>query len=358
MPGSQRTRLPLSMAFSVLVLRSFLESVERLGLSRDDLLAGILAEAALAQDGLWIQDSQFGAIVDRALLLSADPALGLRVGERSAFTAFDAAGLLFSVVPTFKEAVAAMARFHSVARDQPDVFLEEDASALTVTYRSLDASATARRCVAEIVLASVSGLLRQFGGPGGVPVRVEFDYPAPVHAAEYSKVFGCEAYFERPRIAMVVSVAVAQRQQLLSQPEIASELRKRAEVRLLKGPYPRSMAGRVRYHLRESWSTGPPSMDGVAQQLGMSQRSLHRYLAREGVDYRSILNEARCEVAGHLLREPGSSVKQVSHALGFASSSAFYRAFKRWMGCSPSDYAAQQGSSANGQPSRPFDVAR
>lgn len=102
----------------------------------------------------------------------------------------------------------------------------------------------------------------------------------------------------------------------------------------------------MRYHLRQSWLSGAPSMDAVARQVGMSQRSLHRHLAREGVDYRTVLNEARCEVAAHLLRDRSTSVKRVASELGFSSSSAFHRAFKRWMGCSPSEYASSRRASA------------
>lgn len=337
------------MAFSVLVLRSFLESMERMDIARDDLLVGVLAESALEQEDLWLENAQFYEVVARGLRLSGDSALGLHTGEGSNFMAFDAAGLLFSLVPTFMDAVAAMARYHNVARDEQDVFLHEEGHALVVRYHLFDAKPPVRECLAELVLSCLASLLRQFAGRGGVPERVELDYPAPPHAAEYERVFGSEVLFEQTRVALVVDRRLAQRAQLLARPELADELRRRAEARRRSGAYPRTIVGRVRYHLRESWTSGQPSMEGVARSMGMSQRSLHRYLAREGADYRSILAEARCEVAAQLLRQPGLGVKQVSHELGFANSSAFYRAFKRWMGCSPSSYAAR-GRSTKSHP--------
>ena len=72
----------------------------------------------------------------------------------------------------------------------------------------------------------------------------------------------------------------------------------------------------------------------------MSQRSLHRHLASQGVDYRSVLNEARLEAAAGLLRDGQKSVKEVAHEVGFSTASAFYRAFKRWTGYSPSEYVS------------------
>ena len=330
------------MAFSVMVLKSFLESAERLDLSRDDLLCGSLADCALERDGAWIDSGRFYEIVRRALRVSGDPALGLHIGERGNFTALGPAGLLFSIVPTFREAMEAMSRFHDVARDEQDIFLSTEGQLLVVEYRLFDATAEARRCIAEIVLALMAGLLRQFAGARGVARRVLFDYPAPAHTAEYERIFGCEVRFDEPRVALLLDLELAAREQLLSQPELAADLRQRAEVRQANRLYPRTLVGRVRYHLRENWLSGAPSMDAVARQLGMSQRSLHRHLAREGIDYRTVLNEARCEHAARLLSGGGASVKQVAGELGFSSSSAFHRAFKRWMGCSPSEYASSR----------------
>lgn len=325
------------MAFSTQLLRSFLATVERMQLSRSELLAGLPLEAVLDSDG-WIDNAQFYEVVRRALVLSRDPALGLHVGEREHghFTAFGAAGLLFSLVPTFREAVTTMSRFHEVARDQQDIHVRPEANNVAVVYQLFDATGPVRSCLAEIVLTNLSLMLRQFSGANGLPQRVEFDYPAPAHAAEYRRVFGCDVHFGGSRVAMVVAREVADRRQLLSNPELASMLRHRAEG----SRRPRTLIERVRHQVRESWLSGAPTMETVARALGMSQRSLHRHLARHGLDYRSILNDARLEAAAMLLGERRLSVKQVAHEVGFSNASAFYRAFKRWTGVSPSEYVS------------------
>jgi AraC-like DNA-binding protein len=341
------------MAFSTGVLRSFLASAERLQISRDELLAGSSVESSLDSEG-WIENVEFYEIVRRALQLSRDPAMGLHVGEseQGHFTGFGAAGLLFSVVPTFREAVTAMARFHEVARDEQDVFVRSEPGAVAVVYQLFDAKSVVRSCLAEIVLTNLSAMLRQFGGIGAAAQSVQFDYPAPAHAAEYRRVFACDVQFDSPRVAMVVPRELADRRQLLSHPELAAALRKRAEV----SSRPRTLSERVRRQIRDSSPLGAPTMASVARGLGMSQRSLHRQLARQGIDYRSILNEARLGAAAELLSEQRMSVKEVAHEVGFSNASAFYRAFKRWTGYSPSEYvsgiAAGQRASVEGRQRR------
>lgn len=323
------------MAFSSRVLRSFLTSVEALQISRDELLAGL--DIDLSPDAeQWIANSDFYQVIRRALQLSGDPALGLHVGEHEQghFTAFGAAGLLMSIVPTFREAMMAMARFHEVARDEQDVFVSFESSAMVVEYRLFDATGPVRSCLAEIVFTNLSAMLRQFGGVGSVAQRIQLDYPAPPHAGEYSRIFGCDIQFESPRVAMVITRELADRRQLLSHPELAAVLRQRAE----SSRRPRTLVEKVRRQVRDSWSSGAPTMATVARGLGMSQRSLHRHLARQGIDYRSLLNEARLDAAAELLGDRRKSVKEVAHEVGFSNASAFYRAFKRWTGYSPSEY--------------------
>jgi AraC-like DNA-binding protein len=43
-------------------------------------------------------------------------------------------------------------------------------------------------------------------------------------------------------------------------------------------------------------------------------------------------------VARRLLRDPERSIQETASLLGFSDSSAFYRAFKRWTGITPSQF--------------------
>lgn len=339
------------MAFTTSVLRSFLASVEWMQLPRQQLLAGLRVEAIIDSDG-WIENGEFYDVIRRALQLSGDPALGLHVGERDQghFTGLGAAGLLFSVVPTFREAMLAMMRFHEVARDVQDLVVVPEGSSVAVVYQPFDSTGAVRSCIVEIVFANLAAMLRQFSGVGGVAQRIQLDYPAPAHAAEYRRVFGCDVQFDCHRVAMVVARELADRRQLLSHPELAAVLRTRAE----SARRPRTLVERVRRQVRDSWRSGAPTMETVARGLGMSQRSLHRHLASQGVDYRSVLNDARLEAAAELLRDQQKSVKEVAHEVGFSNASAFYRAFKRWTGYSPSDYLS--GASASTPASAASDL--
>jgi AraC-like DNA-binding protein len=79
-------------------------------------------------------------------------------------------------------------------------------------------------------------------------------------------------------------------------------------------------------------------MDATARDLGMSARSLRRRLSEERAVYADLVEEARANCAKRMLTDPHASVQEAAYAMGFASPTAFARAFKRWTGVSPSAY--------------------
>ena len=79
----------------------------------------------------------------------------------------------------------------------------------------------------------------------------------------------------------------------------------------------------------------------VARQLGLSERTLHRRLADEGVRFSAIVDEACYSRARTLLADRRTSIETIALAVGFAEPSSFSRAFRRWSGVSALEYRRQ-----------------
>jgi len=78
-----------------------------------------------------------------------------------------------------------------------------------------------------------------------------------------------------------------------------------------------------------------PSMTMVASDLNMSVRTLRRSLEAEGTSFRAIDQAVRRQRAEELLAEDQLSLERIAEFLGYATSAAFVRAFKRWRGTTP-----------------------
>ena len=81
-----------------------------------------------------------------------------------------------------------------------------------------------------------------------------------------------------------------------------------------------------------------PSLEEVAERLGLNARALSRRLSRKGTNYQKEVSRLRLEIALQYLVNADSSITEIALQLGYCDTSAFCNAFKRWTGCSPRQY--------------------
>ena len=86
----------------------------------------------------------------------------------------------------------------------------------------------------------------------------------------------------------------------------------------------------------------------VARSMGMSKRTLARRLADEGLDFATILQDLRRDLAVRYLANHKLNVSKIAWLLGFREVGSFTHACKRWTGKTPSQMRAD---SARLQPS-------
>jgi AraC-like DNA-binding protein len=76
----------------------------------------------------------------------------------------------------------------------------------------------------------------------------------------------------------------------------------------------------------------------VADQLGLTSRTLQRRLTEAGVTFQQLLEEARRELARHYLSRSRLELNETAYLLGYDEASSFFRAFQQWEGTSPNQW--------------------
>jgi AraC-like DNA-binding protein len=82
---------------------------------------------------------------------------------------------------------------------------------------------------------------------------------------------------------------------------------------------------------------GKARIGKVAEDLGVSSRTLSRRLEAEGVTFAQVFDEMRADLAEGYLSDRSLSITHIAWLLGFQEASAFTHAYKRWTGKPPTD---------------------
>jgi AraC-like DNA-binding protein len=88
-------------------------------------------------------------------------------------------------------------------------------------------------------------------------------------------------------------------------------------------------------------------MPAAASALGVSSRTLRRHLTAEGKPFASLVREAQTAIAKACLSEQQRTITETARELGYADSTGFHRAFKRWTGLTPNQFRLQQVCAAH-----------
>lgn len=82
----------------------------------------------------------------------------------------------------------------------------------------------------------------------------------------------------------------------------------------------------------------------VAQQLGLSRRTLDRRLAGEGTSFHALLDEVRRDIARGQIEGSRRSMAQIADLLGFGSAAAFSTWFVGGFGMPPGQWRSKAGT--------------
>ena len=118
-------------------------------------------------------------------------------------------------------------------------------------------------------------------------------------------------------------------------PGAAADARDQAKEILARLPARTGLALEVQRALATRVAGGDTQIQTIARQFAISERTLQRRLAGEGVSYQSLLDDARKEAAARYLSGSTLAICEVAYLVGYSEPAPFHRAFKRWYGITP-----------------------
>lgn len=283
------------------------------------------------------------AIWDRAMEMTADENIGLRLAQHADLGSFDVHFYAMISSSTLREAFERICRYERLLHETNIVELEPHANRTTLRHR-LPGGRPATRQSAEFIIAAWVRGGRVATGADWAPLEVHFAHPKPTDIRAHADLFHCPVFFSTGENALVLSASLLNTPCIKPDPALLAVLDRYATDRIKLSPRSASLADQVRARLAQSIAKGVPTGEDLASSLKMSVRTMNRMLALEGTSFRKLLEQLRHELSVQYLRDQRISISEVAFLVGFSELSAFHRAFKRWTGLTPAQFRSNKPS--------------
>ena len=271
----------------------------------------------------------------RAIELSEDPYIALRVAKYFNPTAFSALGMALSTSQHIYDALQRATRYSRIISDSSCTSLKENDEevALTVELKYAKQSQVYYPGV-ESIFTSMFNLLRTMAGESFNAKAVYFKHAFMGDITPFEDFFDCPVYFSSLHNQMVFDKQHIFSKQLFSNSALTLTLDEWIEDYLSK--FNKILIStQVKEYLLKHVAYGKIDLPSISSALALSTRMLQRKLKEEGTSYSELLDECRQRMALKMIGHNKLPLAEVSYILGFSDQSNISRAFKRWTGTAP-----------------------
>jgi AraC-like DNA-binding protein/transcriptional regulator with XRE-family HTH domain len=309
--------------------------------------AGIKLEPLLSRVGLTIDqiddpERRINAPDQIAFLQAAaealeDDFLGLRLAGE--FDLRDL-GLLYYVMAssdTLGDALKRASRYSRITNEAVVLHYQPAREPrLRLTYSGIPRHADLQQI--EFCIVAMVRVSRALSGRRFFPRRVSISHIRPRGITKFAGFLGKGLEFSRDTDEIDFPAGSAEWALVNADARLNKILLKACEEAMLSR---KSKGGTLRIAVENTISPllphGQAKANVVAEKLGMSERTLTRRLAEEGVTFNEILQQVKASLAIRYLEEDGMSISRIAWLLGYQDASSFSHACRRWTGKPPRD---------------------
>jgi AraC-like DNA-binding protein len=284
---------------------------------------------------------RWDAAMSGAESLLGEPDLPLRLAEQIKPWGMGLLGFMMLTCRVLGEVGAVIARYENPVNGIARVWFEETTSQYVMRLKP-DVLAGSRR-LALLALGSWAWQARWLTGRDDLVFDASFDSPVESNLSAYRRSFGGDLRFDaaacwirgdKDYLRLPVLQADAAIHQILCQ-QASERLRRPMDTH-------RTLVVELERLLSTCLDQGCPSLKSVAEQMGLSQRTLQNRLRDVGVSFRTLVDKVRQSRAEIYLRDDRTLV-DIADQLGFTTQASFQHAFKRWTGRTPGEFRRGAG---------------
>ncbi len=278
--------------------------------------------------------------------ISNDPAIVWQAGYDFNFTQLGEIGEVLDKSRTLGDALTNFRDFFFLLQTDAYLDLVINENETRIQYKILDTNIWPRRGDAEFTLGLFQRVISHYTGSRDFAGSFQLeDYSGTGIALERQiqrRFAGNGAYNELtfPTKLLYCEKKRNQPFQDVTLRPLVTRLREKrsAKKRRIPTPY------QVQCCIYRKIGTSPVNQTSIAEELGMSRRTLRRKLSDENYSFQQLLDHCRMQLATVELIRGDLSFSEIALKSGFSEQSAFTRAFSKWSGKTPTEFRREKKS--------------
>ena len=284
------------------------------------------------------------AFYRNVLQLTADPMIGLQLGEPFIPHRYGLLGYALLSASTLRKAITLAVNFGQLTFSFFTFEFSENGDLASFTMK--DPPPVEQELHDVYLDRDMSAAVVGFGVVLGKPlplVEVQLAHDGHGQKKAYQDYFGCKVTFRAYPSRLVFESDELDTLLPQRDPDTSQHFRQQCEMLIKKLKHQSFFADDVRMLLLAQPGQFP-GIEHVAEQLHVSVRTLRRRLREDGSSYRELLDEVRFQLGKEYLLDTRLSMAEVSDLLGYTEPGNFSHAFRRWSGQSPLSFRRTQGA--------------
>lgn len=288
------------------------------------------------QEKIYVTTAEIFALWRSAAELCPDPGFGLRLGTELRFERSHPVAIAGICSRSFGDALQRLGRYKQLTCPE-EIRVHRTGDDTSVEFYFVQAKETEPDIMVDVGLSWILNVARR-GSDGEIkPLRVELTRSSK-HRALLERHFGCRVRFKAGRNALMFRSDDLDRPFVTSNEELLAMIAPQLELELQSRVPVQDVGEQVKQSLRRLLAGRRPVLKDVAQELGLSSRTLQRRLTDGGLTFQQIVEDTRRDLARHYLKQRTVELNEAAFLLGFGDANSFFRAFQNWEGTSPGEW--------------------
>ncbi|MEQ6292135.1 helix-turn-helix domain-containing protein [Vogesella sp. GCM10023246] len=271
------------------------------------------------------------------------PALGVRMGAMSKLTDLGTFGYALHSSKNLRELFSTARRYQTLA-GYTGLNVHYTPQRLVLQFP--DQAAIEHRCLIEDWMFSLwSGIADLLPYITEMQqAELSFVYPEPSYADEMYRYFPGKIHFAAARNLLTLPLAWVDTPLLSYDADTQAAVLRACEKQLAACRHEASTRTRLQHWLEGAILCSTPTLQQAAQELHLAPSTLQAHLRDEQTSFSALLEQVRMAYACAELRQGVLSIEQIAAQLGYGERVSFFRAFKRYTGKTPRQFAREADS--------------